>query len=162
MTEKPRLLIQKLRLQHGWSQEQLAELSGLSARTIQRVERGQPASVETLKSIAAVFEVDFITLKEPDMAASTNSGVNAEEALALTRIRRVRGFYVHLMQYGITIAVLAVANDLLVPHYPFVLWVALMWGIAVGFHGLRAFDRIPLLNGGWEKRQVEKYLGRKL
>jgi transcriptional regulator with XRE-family HTH domain len=39
------MLIQKLRLQRGWSQEQLAELSGLSVRTIQRLERGQqPAS----------------------------------------------------------------------------------------------------------------------
>jgi len=43
------MLIQKLRLQRGWSQEQLAELSGLSVRTIQRIERGQPASIESLK-----------------------------------------------------------------------------------------------------------------
>lgn len=32
------ILIQKLRLQHGWSQQQLADLSGLSVRTIQRLE----------------------------------------------------------------------------------------------------------------------------
>ena len=39
------MLIQKLRLQRGWSQEQLAVLSGLSVRTIQRLERGKtPAS----------------------------------------------------------------------------------------------------------------------
>ena len=56
------MLIQKLRLKRGWSQQQLAEASGLSTRTIQRVEAGHPASVETLKSIAAVFEVDFSTL----------------------------------------------------------------------------------------------------
>ncbi len=35
------MLIQKLRLQRGWSQEDLAALSGLSVRTIQRLERGQ-------------------------------------------------------------------------------------------------------------------------
>ena len=56
------MLIQKLRLKRGWSQQQLAEAAGLSARTIQRVEAGHPASIETLKSIAAVFEVDFSTL----------------------------------------------------------------------------------------------------
>ncbi len=49
------MLIQKLRLQRGWSQEQLAELSGLSVRTIQRLERGQPASVESLKALGAVL-----------------------------------------------------------------------------------------------------------
>ncbi|MFN6100724.1 MAG: helix-turn-helix domain-containing protein [Burkholderiales bacterium] len=31
-------MIQKLRLQRGWSQQQLADLSGLSVRTIQRLE----------------------------------------------------------------------------------------------------------------------------
>jgi transcriptional regulator with XRE-family HTH domain len=53
------MLIQKLRLQHGWSQEQLAELSGLSVRTIQRIEGGKTASVESLKSLGAIFEIDF-------------------------------------------------------------------------------------------------------
>jgi transcriptional regulator with XRE-family HTH domain len=67
------MLIQKLRLQHGWSQEQLAELSGLSVRTIQRLEQGQTASVESLKSIAAVFEINFATLKEPEMDGATSS-----------------------------------------------------------------------------------------
>jgi transcriptional regulator with XRE-family HTH domain len=47
---RSQMLIQKLRLQRGWSQEQLAELSGLSIRTIQRIERGQTASVESLNS----------------------------------------------------------------------------------------------------------------
>ncbi|MEI2814828.1 MAG: helix-turn-helix transcriptional regulator [Burkholderiaceae bacterium] len=56
------MLVQKLRLQRGWSQEQLAELSGLSVRTIQRIERGLPASTETLKSLASVFEIDFFYL----------------------------------------------------------------------------------------------------
>ena len=38
-------------------------MSGLSLRTIQRVESGQSASLETLKSLAAVFEIDVDTLK---------------------------------------------------------------------------------------------------
>ena len=33
--------VRKLRLQRNWSQEQLAQVSGLSIRTIQRIERGQ-------------------------------------------------------------------------------------------------------------------------
>jgi transcriptional regulator with XRE-family HTH domain len=57
------MLIQKLRLQRGWSQEQLADLSGLSVCTVQRFERGQPASVESLKALGAAFEVDFSALR---------------------------------------------------------------------------------------------------
>jgi transcriptional regulator with XRE-family HTH domain len=48
MTDPSPLLIQKLRLQRGWSQEQLAELTGLSVRTIQRIERGQNPSASIL------------------------------------------------------------------------------------------------------------------
>ena len=76
------MLVYKLRLQKGWSQEQLADLSGLSVRTIQRIENGQAASVESLKSLASVFEVDFNTLKEPTMNSipndSTPSSSNAQ------------------------------------------------------------------------------------
>lgn len=45
------MLVQKLRLQRGWSQEQLAEVAGVSVRTIQRLERGQPGSLKTLKAL---------------------------------------------------------------------------------------------------------------
>jgi transcriptional regulator with XRE-family HTH domain len=55
-----------------WSQEQLAELSGLSVRTIQRLERGQTASVESQKALGAAFEIDFSHLKEPEMNATMN------------------------------------------------------------------------------------------
>ena len=65
------MLVQKLRLQRGWSQQQLAELSGLSVRTIQRIEQGSGATVETWKSLASVFEVDFQQLRGvPAMLAS--------------------------------------------------------------------------------------------
>jgi transcriptional regulator with XRE-family HTH domain len=158
------MLVQKLRLQRGWSQEQLAELSGLSVRTIQRVERGSTASVESLKALGAVFEVDFSSLKEVEMSATetVTPNVTSQEALALAHVRRVKGFYIHLMQYGVTIAVLAVANILLYPRYFWIGWVALGWGLGVLAHGLKAFDAIPFMSGAWERKAVERYLGRKL
>lgn len=56
-------MIKKLRLSKGWSQEQLAQFTGLSIRTIQRIERGHRAGVESLKCIAAVFEVGISKLQ---------------------------------------------------------------------------------------------------
>jgi transcriptional regulator with XRE-family HTH domain len=53
-----------LRDQYKWPQEQLAELCGLNVRTIQRVESGSKASLETLKSLASVFEVNISRLTE--------------------------------------------------------------------------------------------------
>ena len=51
------MIVKKLREKKHWSQEQLANMAGLSLRTIQRVEAGNPASKETLKSLASVFEI---------------------------------------------------------------------------------------------------------
>ena len=56
------MIVKKLRAERNWSQEQVATFTGLSIRTIQRVESGQNASVETLKSLASVFEVDISKL----------------------------------------------------------------------------------------------------
>ncbi|WP_163327118.1 helix-turn-helix domain-containing protein, partial [Enterobacter ludwigii] len=87
---------------------------GLSVRTIQRIERGQPASTETLKSLAAVFEVDFNTLRSLDMPAIPNlphpeptvgePTVGEDEALVLLRVRKIKAFYLHLAQYVLTLA----------------------------------------------------------
>jgi transcriptional regulator with XRE-family HTH domain len=157
------MLIQKLRLQRGWSQQQLADLSGLSVRTIQRLEQGQVASTESLKSLAAVFEIDFSTLQEPDMnTATTTPGFNADEALAFAQVRKLKGFYLHLAQYVIVVTLLLGINLWTHPQYLWVRWVALGWGIGVLFHGLRVFERFSPFGAEWEKKQVEKRLGRKI
>ena len=166
MTDDAPLLIQKLRLQRGWSQEQLAEVAGLSVRTIQRIERGQTPSAESLKALAAVLEVDFGALREahmtPSASPSSTQGVSAEEALAFARVRKLKRFYMHVIQYVVIIAFLAVVNLLSYPRYLWVGWAALGWGLGIVLEGLRVYDKIPFLNGDWERRQVEKYLGRKL
>jgi len=56
--------IQQRRLEQGWSQEELARHSGLSTRTIQRIESGQKAGLESLKCLAAVFETSISTLMQ--------------------------------------------------------------------------------------------------
>jgi transcriptional regulator with XRE-family HTH domain len=55
-------LIRKYRTERLWSQEHLAEVSGLGLRTIQRLESRGSGSNETIKALAAVFEVDPGTL----------------------------------------------------------------------------------------------------
>ena len=50
-------MIKNMRLSKGWSQEQLADFSGLSVRTVQRLERGHSTGLESLNCIAAVLEV---------------------------------------------------------------------------------------------------------
>jgi DNA-binding XRE family transcriptional regulator len=52
----------------AWSQTQLADVSGLSLRTIQRIEKTGIASQESTKSLAAVYECsikDLLTNDQP-------------------------------------------------------------------------------------------------
>lgn len=48
-----------LREARSWSQSHLAYAAGLNIRTVQRIEAGEPASSETLLSLAAALNVDI-------------------------------------------------------------------------------------------------------
>lgn len=63
-------IIKKMRSDKSWSQEQLSELSGLSLRTIQRLESGGNASLESLRALAAAFKVDANQLMHDERQAS--------------------------------------------------------------------------------------------
>jgi transcriptional regulator with XRE-family HTH domain len=54
--------IRTLREQRAWSQEHLATVAGLSARTLQRIEAGSAASQETCLALAAALQVQVAEL----------------------------------------------------------------------------------------------------
>lgn len=156
------MIVKKLRLQRAWSQEQLSELSGLSIRTIQRIERGQKPSLESLKALAAVFEIELSDLQmEPDNMNS-NIRVTEDEQKVFKEVQAIKGFYSHLSTYVLVISMLFVINLLSNPDYIWAFWPALGWGLGIISHGLRAFGLFKLFGPEWEKKQIEKRLGRKL
>ena len=55
--------IKAQRARRAWSQEHLAEVTGLGLRTIQRIEKTGAASYESARSLAAVFEIDVADLR---------------------------------------------------------------------------------------------------
>jgi transcriptional regulator with XRE-family HTH domain len=55
--------LRALREQKLLSQERLAEMSGLSLRTIQRVEAGHRVSYASLRALAATLEIDVDSLE---------------------------------------------------------------------------------------------------
>lgn len=65
--------IRQLRLEKGWSQEQLASIAGLSTRTVQRLENGEQASLETLSAIAAALELRIGDLNQPPPQENSDS-----------------------------------------------------------------------------------------
>ncbi|WDE12741.1 2TM domain-containing protein [Thalassomonas haliotis] len=163
------MIVRKLRLQRGWSQEQLAQLSGLSTRTIQRIERGQSAGLESMKSLAAVFEIELTQLQQEkpvdsqtENSVQVSAQVSTEEQAAIEYVRGIKDFYTHLSTYVLVVSALFVFNYLTHPGYIWAWWTALGWGIGVIAHALTVFEVFNLFGVEWEKKQIEKRLGRKL
>ncbi len=167
------MIVRKLRLQRGWSQEQLALISGLNVRTIQRIERGQAPSLESKKSLAAAFEVQLATFDSSENVASkdhneanmTNQDVlnteeiKADEEYAINYAKGIKEFYNHLLMYFIFAIFLIVVKGF---DDNFVVWGLLGWTLGVVIHGLNAYEVINLFNANWERKIAEKKLGRKL
>jgi len=161
------MIIRKLRLQRGWTQEHLSQISGLSTRTIQRIERGHKASLESLKSLAAVFEVDINKLQqEPNMTNDTYTEstvqIPEDEKEALAYVKEIKDFYSDLMSFLVIIPALFILNYFVSPGYFWAWWVVFGWGISLAIHAFSVFEFFNLLSPNWEKKQIEKRLGRKL
>lgn len=168
------MIVRKLRLQRGWSQEQLAHISGLNVRTIQRIERGQAPSLESKKSLAAAFEVQLATFDNKIDVVSTDQNetnmsnqdtvlktedIKADEEYAINYAKGIKEFYSHLLMYVIFASLIIFIKGF---DDNFVGWGLLGWTVGLVIHGLNAYEVISFFNANWERKIAEKKLGRKL
>jgi transcriptional regulator with XRE-family HTH domain len=160
------IIVRKLRLQRGWTQEDVARFAGLSVRSVQRVERGQQGSLETMKALAAVFETDVVTLGNGGQEMSGTTVMPNDEKEALEYVARLKGFYTHLFMYVVFavgfLGMFGLKLGFASPPVKFMLFAFTGWGLGLVFHALHAFEIIDFLSPKWERRMVERRLGRKL
>lgn len=155
------MIVRKLRLKRAWSQEQLAQFSGLNIRTIQRIERGQKAGLESLKSLAAVFEIELEDLLE-EKSMLNSEKYSEEENRVIEHVKEIKDFYSHLINYAVVMVGLFIVNFITSPDYYWAWWAAFGWGIGVVSHGMSVFEVYSFFGADWEKKQIEKRLGKKL
>jgi transcriptional regulator with XRE-family HTH domain len=81
-------LIKEMRIKKGMTQEELAERTEVSARTIQRIENGEvDPRAYTLQMIAKALEVDFSVFTEDTPDFETDAEVNSKRTwLALIHL----------------------------------------------------------------------------
>jgi len=179
------MVIRDLRLERGWSQEQLAEISGVSTRTIQRIERGGKASLESLKCLAAVFETPIPELQKEIVMPNSENALTDEDRAALKyahylksydqregggdldlsveerdvrkQVRKIKNLYTKALTFALVLLMLLVIN-LLTSDYLWVVWPALGMGIDLAFSAISVFGRSGGLGDEWERRQIEKRL----
>ncbi|SEE61427.1 2TM domain-containing protein [Tenacibaculum sp. MAR_2010_89] len=135
--------IKKMRLERHWSQDQLAEMSGLSKRTIQRIESGENAGLESIKSLAAVFEINI-----------TNSNKKIEQIkLEEEYIQKVKGFYklFFISLLSLVLPFIIAINDS--SNWPLFLWILASWLIVLGIYSLNSFD---FFGEEWKKKIISK------
>ena len=91
-------LIKQFRQQKCWSQQQLADMSGVSLRTLQRLEAKSVASQETIKSLAAVLEVDCqLLLKTEENVGSTEAVTVTEDKGKMPDPSQKRSLYIAMI-----------------------------------------------------------------
>lgn len=152
------MIVRKLRLKRGWSQSQLAEMAGVTTRTIQRIEQGHRPSMETCKALASVFEVDLSLLQPEDEQMDNETVLKVDEQYALLYAKRMKEFYEFLITYVVMAAVFLVVFH----GEPVVYIVFAGLGIGLIVQGLIAFEVVSFMSPGWERRLAERKLGRKL
>tara|TARA_R110000851_G_scaffold248181_1_gene400682 strand:+ start:140 stop:598 length:459 start_codon:yes stop_codon:yes gene_type:complete len=142
--------IKKMRLERHWSQDQLSEMSGLSIRTIQRIENGENAGLESLKSLAAVFEIN---ITDSDKTQEREQIRKEEEY-----VQNVKGFYKLL-----AIAILSLVVPLILAiidssNWNIFLWMIPSWGALLGIYSLNVFD---FFGEEWKRKMINKRFKKK-
>ena len=157
--------IQKLRLDKGWSQEELAMHSGISVRTIQRIENGKRASLESLKCLAAVFETSVSNLvQEKPMTNTQTSDRYFEEQAeqdAIAYVQNLKAFHMNWITFILVMPGLYLLNMQISPEYLWVIIVGLCWTGAIVLHSLVMFGLFSVFGGGWEQRQFQKRMNQR-
>ena len=81
-----------------------------------------------------------------------------QEVDAVRYVKRLKEFWSHFFMFLIfAIALGAYA----LPGRPGILWMLLGWGIGVALHGLLAYRGFGFFGPDWERKMIEKRLGKK-
>jgi len=79
---------------------------------------------------------------------------------ARRRVRRLRGFYVHIAVYAVVIAGIALINWFTSPEYWWVVWPMIGWGIGLAAHAVSVLFEDSMLGPEWEERKTQELLSR--
>lgn len=137
--------IKEMRLARHWSQEQLAEMSGLSIRTIQRIENGENAGLESLKSLASVFETNITDSdKKEELEQVKKEG---------EYVQKVKGLYIFIgvAIFSLLFPFINAINDS--SNWGAFLIGLVSWVILLGAYYLNTFD---LFGKDWKRKVIDK------
>jgi transcriptional regulator with XRE-family HTH domain len=103
--------IPDLRQELAWTQERLAVESGVGIRTIQRIESGNDASLETLSLLADALRVPvrdlFAEIEDPDLSSRVESLENRTRQQQAERNRVTSGYRWLFIGVGVVVTIVS-------------------------------------------------------
>ena len=142
--------IRELRKQKYWSQDQLAQMSGLSIRTIQRIERDQKAGLESLKALSAVFDIEISELqREAVDAAGIITAEQNDQVRKEAYAEGVKGVYklAGLAIFSLISTFIFVVDE--TTEWGFIGLMAVSWAVIIGVYAINTFD---LFGDEWKSK----------
>ncbi|WP_369308680.1 helix-turn-helix domain-containing protein [Providencia rettgeri] len=143
--------IKQLRLERAWSQEQLAQLSSLSTRTIQRIENNEIPSLETLSALASVFNVSVSELTSTPLPESVELDNRIKEVKK--RVKDETKLLKNIIIAIIVCAILYTANYFYTPERHWPIWVSAIWGGVLTIKVIKLFLLDKLFHQ-WEHNRL--------
>ncbi len=129
------MTLRDLRREKGWSQEQLADISGVSARTIQRLEKGETTGMDTSKALAAAFDMPLTDLQQYMNPNQEQNSMNADISTTKTPFYSWKAFFIHLATYIVVITWLFGMSRFFELDYGIATWIGFGWGFYIVLHG---------------------------
>jgi len=83
--------IKRLRVERAWTQEHLADVSGVSYRTVQRIESTGKAGMESIRALANAFCIDSSELLRPAPKSTEQANPRAKGDAARFLVRITSG-----------------------------------------------------------------------
>lgn len=123
--------IKRWREERHWSQEHLAELSGLGLRTIQRIETGEAASHDSLMALAAAYNVEVMALSiDQEIEAAKIVALRNSKARAALRL----SFLIHFVSYVLGVVIFTGIN--IGTGTNVMLWPLIWWTVGIVGHAV--------------------------
>lgn len=83
-------------------------------------------------------------------------------AMAFKKMKRIKGFYVHLLVYAIFNTIIIFTNNQNATAAEFWRWntfsLAFFWGIGLAAHAMSVFGRDLLFSKAWEERKIREFM----
>jgi len=100
----------------------------------------------------------------PEDFQSENFNREQRYEIALKRVKRIKGFYVHLLVYILVNFFIIAGNSMNNSNNDPLFWswqtfsTALFWGIGLAAHGLSVFGKNLLFSSNWEEKKIKEFM----